>query len=174
MTDLIKLKSDSQTQADNQVPITNRIKFITPSKQIESLSLNPITQIGNFQSLNQDDELKKTREDIKDYHYQFLADILASKKSSGLFTNRKYLGPAITDLHFTIFGNKGAPDKNDKIDNIIDFYTKKYVPRQSRNHAAVTINVTDIDITLKSNSNVFGVTKNDYLSDDDSEEEIDF
>lgn len=174
MTDLSKIKSQSQIQGYNQTNSNMKIRFITPSKQVENLSLNPITHIGNFQSLNQDDELKKTREDIKDYHYQFLADILASKKSSGLFTNRKYLGPAITDLHLTIFGNKGPSDKNDKIDNIIDFYTKKYIPRQSRNHAAVTINVTDTDITLKSNSDVFGVTKTNYLSDDDSEEEIDF
>jgi hypothetical protein len=153
-----------------------KIKFIVPSKQIESIQLNPIINLGNFQSLNQEDEFKKTRLDKIDYHYQFYHDILASKKKSGLSSYNKYLGPAINELHKLIFEDKKlVTDKNDKIDNILKFYDT-YVQRQTRNHELININVTDTDVVLKSNSNVFGITNTDtnYISDEEEEEEIDF
>lgn len=150
-----------------------KIKFITQSKQIENIPLNPISQISNFQSLNQNDELKKTRMDEIDKHYQYLNDILASKMKSGISTSNKYSGPQITDLHLKLFGNKGS-DKNTNIDNIIEFYTKKYVPRQTRNYANSVINTTDTDIVLKSNINIFGANKTNYDLEDEENEDIDF
>lgn len=152
-----------------------KIKFITQSKQIENLPLNQITKIGNFQSMNQEDELKKSRMDEIDRNYQFLNDILASKKGSGIHTSNKYLGPQITKLHFKIFGNKGPSDKNAQIDSIIEYYTKSYVPRQTRDYTSSTINVKDENAVLKSNAGVFGnVKKDDVSGDENSEEEIDF
>lgn len=175
---LIKMTDLSQSKNDINTKSHTKIRFITPYKQIENIPLNPITMIGNFQSLNQGDELRKSRLDEIDWHFQFLGDIIASRKRSGIYTNNKYGGPQILELHMLIFGNKGPSDKNFKIDNIVEFYTEKYVQRQTRDHSSTVINTTDTGVVLKSNSNIFGIKETDNVSDEDedyeSDEEIDF
>jgi hypothetical protein len=119
-----------------------KIKFITPSKKMDSLELNPITKIGNFQELDQTNNLKSNNMIEIEKNYGNLEKIRKSKIKSGYPKNQQLSGDEIKDLHKLIFGKDGPTLKNDRIDAIINYYETRFVPNKITN---ISNNVVDIN-----------------------------
>lgn len=158
----------------------SKISFKNESKHIPGFPLNKIETIGKFQDLNEEAQFKQNRNNKIDYYYYQLDDIRKNKVRSGLASqaSRKIKESEIKEIYMEITGNKpkNGQLKNDLIDVIDDFYTRKYIPRHTR-QAGGAINISDNSDTKDNNNNAFGVTTNHNLNQNnynqDSESESD-
>lgn len=140
-----------------------KISFTSSTpKNLKEINLSEITMIGSFQSLNQDDESKRTRLDEIEEWYTDVQEMINSKVGG---CSKKYDGSAISNIYFKIFGKKGG-HKNDKIDEIVKFY-KTYTPR-ANNGGRTTYIITSHANESKSDS------ESDYNSGVESDSESDY
>lgn len=122
----------------DKITVTNgKISFESDSKLVDSVPLNVITNVGPFQSLDQEDESKKSRFDKIDEYYNDLSNIISSKVHG---TYKKYKVGDIRAIYFLIFDKNAGPKKNDNIDAIVKWYKTKYVPRVTGNKGTTSIN----------------------------------
>lgn len=141
---------------------------------LKSVSLNPITIIGTFQSLNQDDEIKRTRLDRIEQYYNDIQEIINSKVGSKV--NGKYDVSSIETIYNLIFGKKGGR-KNDNIDQIVAYY-KTYVPRINNNNGSTIVDIagglkfSQVDVPTFSGSGILGIPGDE--DNNDSEDEAEF
>lgn len=173
--DILHEEKKEETQV-----VTEKIsfkEFNSDKRSVSSIPLNPITIVGTFQSLNQEDEIKRNRLDRIELYYTDLQEIVNSKVGG---ISKKYNVSAIEGIYVLIFGKKGK-NKNDNIDEIVKYY-RTYVPRLNNNKGNTIINTngnnskfSHIDIPLfgkNSTDGIDGVKLNDDRDSDDSEVEF--
>lgn len=143
------------------------IKDVEEIRHLEPINLNVITTVGSFQSLNQNDEIKSSRNDEIEKYCDKVADFISAKVGG---TNSKlYDGKEIDRIYFLIFNQKGPSKKNDKIDLIVDFY-KKYVRRNNNNTGNTIINLQTTKSKLEAIDTPFIKTLDDELEEEDDDE----
>ena len=140
-------------------------------KNLIPISLKKITIIGEFQSLNQEDEIKKTRLDNIEKYYNDLQEIINSKVGG---VSKKYNGSAIESIYHLIFDKKGK-NKNENIDEIVKYY-KTYVPRINNNNGNTLIDTSNGIKFSKINIPSFNFSNDECNINecDDSDDEPDF
>lgn len=155
-------------------PQFRRPKISFKSHKLENLTpipLSRITIIGTFQSLNQEDEIKRTRLDKIEEYYNDIQEIINSKVGG---CSKKYNVSSISSIYNLIFGKKGK-NKNDDIDEIVKYY-RSYVPRINNNNGNTLVD-TSSGIRFSQVDIPFFIDKKDECPIDgceDSEDEPEF
>lgn len=158
----------------DKVNIKNdKILFMSETKLVPSIPLNAITNVGMFQSLDQEDEAKKNRLDKIDEYYNDLHNIINSKVGGSY---KKYNVGDIAGIYLTIFGKKAKTDKNTTIDEIVKWYKNKYIPRVTGNIGTTAINITGPGVNFNQVDIPFFEQQNEdeENEDEESEDEAEF